>query len=147
MSSSQSIPAEASDCLRIYSPAPSAGPMHALNLQFEAADTDWPALPRIETVAIALPEAINGITRTEADSSRHLPIVTTVDFCPARLGSGPGWHAYDRPRSDLKFVAALFDVGFGIQVRQGIDESTEALRGKQVDDPQRPSAGLPRHDT
>ena len=126
--------------MRIYSPAPPAGPLHALNLQLEAAAKGWPSLPPLETVAIALPESINGITESAADRSRHLPIVTTADFRPARLGSGPAWHAYDRPSPDLKFVAALYEVGFGIQLRPGLGTEPEALRGKRIAAPPRPSA-------
>jgi hypothetical protein len=124
----------------IYSPAPPTGPLHTLNLQLEAAAADWPALSGMETVAIALPESINQITRNESDRSRHLPIVTTADFRPARLGSGPAWHTYDRPSPDLKFVAALYDVGFGVQVRAGADDDPKALRGKRIAAPPRPSA-------
>lgn len=140
MSSTPSPAASSADTLRIYSPAPPAGPLHALNLQLEAAAAGWPALPVIETVAIALPESINMLTQTAADRSRHLPIVTTADFRPARLGSGPAWHAYDRPSPDLKFLATLYDVGFGIQVRPGAGTDAEALRGKRIAAPPRPSA-------
>jgi hypothetical protein len=140
MTSALASTASPADCLRIYSPAPTAGPLHALNLQLAAAAKDWPTLPPLETVAIALPESINGITQRAGDRSRHLPIVTTADFRPARLGSGPAWHAYDRPSPDLKFVATLYDVGFGIQVRPGIGTDPEALRGKRIAAPPRPSA-------
>lgn len=59
-----------------------------------------------------LPDSINSIT----DKHHHLPIVTTVDFLPARNKTGPAWHAYERANQDLKLVCTLYEVAFGILV-------------------------------
>jgi hypothetical protein len=74
-----------------------------------------------------LPDSINAIT----DKRRELPIVKTVDFLPARDGTGPPWHAYHRANKDLKLVCALYEVAFGILVFR---------KGPRIGVPPRPSS-------
>jgi hypothetical protein len=103
----------------VYSPAPLATPLHDLNRRlFE---------PHARVVAVPLPDSINAIAR----KSHQLPIVTTVDFLPARDGTGPSWHAYDRANKDLKLVCALYEVAFGI---------LEFRKGPRIGVPPRPSS-------
>lgn len=83
--------------------------------------------PFARVVAMPLPDSINAIT----DKRYELPIVTTVDFVPARDQTGPPWHAYDRANKDLKLVCALYEVAFGIQVFR---------KGPRIGVPPRPSS-------
>ena len=83
--------------------------------------------PHAGVVAIPLPDSINAIT----DKRHELPIVTTVDFLPARDGTGPSWHAYHRANKDLKLVCALYEVAFGILVFR---------KGPRIGVPPRPSS-------
>jgi hypothetical protein len=130
----------APSALTIYSPAPPTNPLHELNLQLVRAAAGFPGAPPVEMTAMALPESINTIAAMRAAARpSHLPIVTSVDFRLAREGGGPSWHAYPRANRDLKFVARLYDVGFGILAASPI--STPAhLRGKRIGAPPRPSA-------
>lgn len=134
------ISAAVASRLTIYSPAPPTGPLHALNLTLAAVAGGWHGLPPVETVAVALPDSINGIVDRIRDRGRHLPIVTTVDFRLARQGRGPAWHSYPSANGDLKFVAKLYDVGFGIQVRDPMRAAPDMLRGCRIAAPPRPSA-------
>lgn len=126
--------------LTVYSPAPENNPLHALNLQLLRAAEGEPALEGIAMVAMALPASVNTIAALGVERPRHLPIVTTVDFRPAREGGGPGWHGYPDARPDLRFVATLYDVGFGIQPFDPSIIRPCDLRGKRIGAPPRPSA-------
>lgn len=132
--------AAAAGALTIYSPAPSTGPLHALNLTLAAVAAGWPGLPAVETIAIALPDSVNRIVDQFKDRRRHLPIVTTVDFRLARRGAGPVWHSYTHACDNLTFVAKLYEVGFGIQVRDPALAAPDMLRGRRLAAPPRPSA-------
>jgi hypothetical protein len=114
--------------LVIYSPAPPMTPLHEWNLRtFE---------PHARVVAMPLPDSINAIgLLPEAEKRHHLPIVTSVDFLPAREMTGPAWHAYDRPNKDLKLVCALYDVAFGVLAFEPGD-----LKDKKIGVPPRPSS-------
>lgn len=130
-----------STSLTIYSPAPPTNPMHGLNRQLARAAAGFPGLPPIETVAMALPESVNTIADMIPELRRsHLPIVTTADFRPSREGAGPAWHRYRRANRDLKLVATLYDVGFGIQTASASIVEPGHLRGKRIGVPPRPSA-------
>jgi hypothetical protein len=105
--------------LAIYSPAPPTTALHELNCRlFE---------PFARVVAMPLPDSINAIT----DKRHQLPIVTTVDFLPARDKTGPPWHAYERANTDLKLVCALYEVAFGILAFR---------KGPRIGVPPRPSS-------
>lgn len=125
----------------IYSPASPATPLHALNLRFAEAAAGAPGASRIEMPAVALPESVNRILAMDAVARRtHLPIMTTTDFLPARLGAGPSWHGYPQASGDLKFVAKLYDVGFGLYVMNPRVAGPDDLRGRRIGAPARPSA-------
>jgi len=125
--------------LTLYSPAPPTNPLHALNLQLAAAMSD--ARLSIETVATPLPDSINQIAALPGhEKHRHLPIVTTVDFRLARAGAGPAWHAYHQAHPDLRFVAKVYEVGFGLQTIAPEITRPADLRGKRIGVPARPSA-------
>jgi hypothetical protein len=103
--------------------------LHALN-------ADVARVINASVISMPLPESINTIARLpEAEKRHHLPIVTSVDFLPARDGTGPPWHAYDRANQDLKLVCALYDVAFGIMAFAPGD-----LKGKKIGVPPRPSS-------
>jgi hypothetical protein len=92
----------------IYSPAPATTMLHESNRNIAR-------IINASIVAMPLPDSINAIGRLPETAKRlHLPIVTTVDFLPARDRTGPAWHAYERGNKDLKLVCALYDVAFGI---------------------------------
>jgi len=114
--------------LAIYSPAPATSSLHELNCRmFER---------HARVVAVPLPDSINSISRLpEAEKRHHLPIVTTVDFLPARDRTGPPWHAYERANQDLKLVCALYDVAFGVMAFE-----PGSLKGKKIGVPPRPSS-------
>ncbi|WP_350137833.1 ABC transporter substrate-binding protein [Parasphingopyxis sp.] len=134
-------PAAASGPLVIYSPAPADNPLHALNTQLLALAEGDPLLAGMTVPPMALPQSINSVADADpAERHRHWPIVTTADFRPARMGAGPDWHGYDRANGDLKFVAKLYDVGFGIQPFDDAIRSPGDLRGKRIGVPPRPSA-------
>ena len=123
----------------IYSPAPPQIMLHRHNL----------ALGKIlegcgfanQVPPVALPQSINQLdSMTAAEKAFHLPIITTIDFLPAVTGSGPDWHAYSRINSDLKFVASLYDVTFGVLAFDATIQSAEDLKGKRIGAPPRPSA-------
>ena len=127
--------------LTIYSPAPPTNPMHVLNQQLVRAAADFPGLSSIKLLAMALPESVNSIAGMPATARpTHLPIVTTVDFRLAREGAGPAWHNYWRANGDLKFVATLYAVGFGVQAANVDITEPGHLRGKRIGVPPRPSA-------
>lgn len=125
--------------LTIYSPAPPGIMLHEHNTEFgamlNACQIDTKLVP------LALPESINQfVDMAVEDKKTQLPIVTTIDFLPAVYQGGPEWHAYDRANTDLKFVASLYDVAFGVLA---FDESIvlpSDLIGKKIGVPPRPSA-------
>lgn len=124
--------------ITIYSPAPPAGLLHALNLQLAEAVAERVA---VTMPAVALPASIDQISALPfARRAAHLPIVTTIDFHLARRGGGPDWHDYNRANADLKLVSALYEVGFGIATTDRAIATPEDLRGKRIAAPARPSA-------
>jgi hypothetical protein len=124
----------------IYSPAPVATPLHKANAELTSALNASHSLSA-EIVAVPLPDSINAINAlAPEEKSRHLPIVTTVDFLPAIHRRGPDWHAYDRANTDLKMAAALYDVAFGVLAISRQVSSAEHLRGKKIGVPARPSS-------
>ncbi|MCW3838122.1 hypothetical protein ACFQ1E_18520 [Sphingomonas canadensis] len=126
--------------LVIYSPAPAGNPMHALNLRFGEALAPRLGGP-LAVEALALPQSINAtLMLPAAERRRRWPIVTSVDFAPARAGAGPDWHGYPRPSPGLTYVARLYDVGFGIAGLAGGPATPDELRGRRIAVPARPSA-------
>lgn len=90
---------------------------------------------------VALPESINQFSGAGDRKKRtELPIVTTIDFFPAIYQKGPSWHSYSRPNADLKFVASLYEVAFGVMAFDKAIKSPEHLKGKRIGAPPRPSA-------
>ena len=127
--------------LTIYSPAPPTNPMHRLNLELAGAAAYHLSLAVLDIPPLALPQSITSIaSRTPAERAAFWPIVTTVDFPLARAGSGPEWHGYPRACPDLKFIATLYDVGFGIALWDEPVDDPQDLRGKRIAAPPRPSA-------
>lgn len=134
-------PAEDKTMLTIYSPAPPTNPMHKLNQLLGGAATETSVLSPMEIPPLALPQSINDISSKPADERAYFwPIITTVDFAPARAGAGPDWHGYPRACPDLKFVSRLYDVGFGIALWGDPITDPQRLRGKRIAAPPRPSA-------
>lgn len=94
-----------------------------------------------KVVPMALPASINQFTEKNINNKQsHLPIVTTIDFLPAVRQSGPEWHAYDQANRDLKFIASLYDVSFGVLAFDESIKSPADLKGKKIGAPPRPSA-------
>ncbi len=125
--------------LTLYSPAPATIRMHALN---EVLGKRLLAAGIVNTVeAVALPEAVNDICHLEAsERAMRLPIMTAVDLLPAIRQTGPQWHSYTRANDDLRLLASLYDVGFGISVFDPAIQSPQDLKGRAVHCPPRPSS-------
>jgi hypothetical protein len=125
--------------LTLYSPAPATIRMHALN-QVLGERLAGAGISN-EVVAVALPDAVNNICDLAApERALHLPIMTSVDLLPAIRKTGPQWHAYNRANADLRLLASLYDVGFGISVFDPVICTPEDLRGRAVYCPPRPSS-------
>lgn len=125
--------------LTLYSPAPATIRMHALN-EILSERLSAAGIPNT-LVAVALPDAVNGICDLAAkDRALHMPIMTSVDLLPAIQRTGPDWHSYTRANSDLRLLASLYDVGFGISVFDPAIRSPKDLRGREVYCPPRPSS-------
>ncbi len=125
--------------LSIYSPA--APPIVLWSINEEIGETleTCGAGRDVETIAQALPDSVNAIGKMP-DRAAHLPIVTTIDFSPAVKGTGPAWHAYERPHEELKFVASLYEVGIGVMVFDENIRTPNDLIGKTIALPRRPSS-------
>lgn len=127
--------------LTLYSPAPPQIMLHAQNLEIGKVLAKCPGISSVETPPMALPGSINTINSLpDEDRPYHLPIVTTLDFITARDGTAPDWHGYDRANDDLKFVASLYDVAFGVLVFDPDIQTSADLVGKRIGVPARPSA-------
>lgn len=126
---------------RIYSPAPPRGPLHVLNRNVVETLAEGGLGFPVTMISKPLPDSVNGIADLEPEERKlHLPIMTAVDFGIACNGGSPSTHAYQRANHDLKFVARLYDVGFGVQVPERALASPDALKGKRIGVPGRPSA-------
>jgi len=125
--------------LTLYSPAPASIRMHALN---EVLGRRLSAAGIVSKVnAVALPQAVNDICDLEVSKrAMHLPIMTAVDLLPAIRQTGPQWHSYTRANHDLRLLASLYDVGFGISVFDPALQSPQDLKGRAVYCPPRPSS-------
>lgn len=134
-------PNTAVDSLRIYSPAAPPSPMVEHNQNLAAALNRCKIGPVAEIVPRALPDAINVLANVgEDDRANDWQIVTSVDYLPATTGTGPDWHSYDRANTDLLFISALYDVGFGLLAFSPEIRVPEDLRGKRIAVPKRPSS-------
>ena len=125
--------------LTIYSPAAPPNMLWSINEAIGATLAACAVAGEVETVAVALPDAINSIG-TMPDRAGHLAIVTTADFLPAVRGEGPDWHGYVRAHDDLKFVASLYEVGIGMMVFDEAIRTPADLKGKRIAVPRRPSS-------
>lgn len=133
--------AEGRAVLTIHSPAPPANPMHGLNRAFVDAVSARAGIGRVAMEPVALPDSVNRIAAMpDVERRRTLPIVTTVDFRDARAGGGVDWHRYDRPSPTLRWLATLYDVGFGIQTTRADIRTPADLHGRRIGVPPRPSA-------
>ncbi|MFC3052870.1 ABC transporter substrate-binding protein [Kordiimonas pumila] len=127
--------------LVIYSPAPPSNMLHMLNLQLVDVAAKCPALEDVTVIPVPLPDGINDINELdEHEKQYHLPIVTTVDFLPARTKTGPGWHGYTKASADLMFVSVLYDIGFGVLVFDSEIKNPNDLKGKKIGVPPRASS-------
>lgn len=125
--------------LTIYSPAPPAIMLHEHNV--ELGDVLNACHVPSSVIAMALPQSVNHIGEMDAaEKPYHLPIVTTIDFLPAVKQAGPAWHAYDKANPDLKFVASLYDVVFGVLAFDESIRSPDDLKGRKIGAPPQPSA-------
>jgi TRAP-type uncharacterized transport system substrate-binding protein len=126
--------------LEFFSPAPAGNPMHSmdvavvklLNRYHSRISASWRSVP--------LPDQIPLIDQFPDERKKHsLPIVSSVDFMPARSGEGPSWHRYERPFKDLKFVATTSVIGFGISTFDETINTSDQLAGKTIAVIPRPS--------
>lgn len=125
--------------LTIYSPAPPGIMLHTHNTEFGAMLRECQVDNKV--VPLALPQSINQFGDMPAENKKtHLPIVTTIDFLPAVHQGGPEWHAYDKANADLKFVASLYNVAFGVLAFDESIVSPDDLKGKKIGAPPRASA-------
>lgn len=130
---------ETNETLRIYSPAPPSVMLHQFNLAL-GENLKACGIQNI-VISLALPESINQFSDASVKKKKtELPIVTTIDFFPAIHQQGPSWHSYSKPNADLKFVASLYDVAFGVLAFDKDITTPEDLKGKRIGAPPRPSA-------
>lgn len=125
--------------LTLYSPAPAAIRMHALNEILGERLSRAGIINKV--VAVALPDAVNDVCNFDGlTRAMHLPIMTSVDLLPAINKTGPDWHSYNRANGDLRLLASLYDVGFGITVFDPAIRTPQDLRGRDIYCPPRPSS-------
>ena len=125
--------------LTLYSPAPPFTRLHALNVRLGELLEEGGL--QAEIIPVALPDSINHISTLPAEErALRLPIVTVADLLPAIQCSGPDWHAYSRACPDLKLLASLYDVAFGMTVRDGVIEHPDDLSEQEIYCPPRPSS-------
>ena len=125
----------------IYSPAPSQIMMHAHNVELGDTLRACGIAKNIRVIPVALPDSINQINTLDASvKPYHLPIITTLDFKTAIEGNAPDWHGYTEKNPDLRFVASLYDVAFGLFAVRETIQSPADLAGKRIAVPARPSA-------
>lgn len=130
--------------LDFISPAPVNSPTHKMYLAH--VDLLNKLHPRITASwrAIAAPQHLIKINALPAEYKRHtLPIVPNTDFIPAIQGEGPApCHCYDNPMTDLKFVATLNTVSWGLVTCNPDIRTPEQLVGKKIG--VEPEGGSPR---
>lgn len=127
--------------LVLYSPAPPNIMLDTHNRALAAQLASCDAFGTVETVPVALPEAIDMIRSVDAaEQPYHLPIMTVLDFQTAVDGTAPDWHAYEPAASEMRFVTSLYDVAFGILVFDPDIETPQDLAGKRIGVPARPSS-------
>lgn len=127
--------------LVLYSPAPPTISLHAHNEALGEALRACDVAADIKVVAMALPDSINAINQLDSTvKPYHLPIITTLDFQPAIRGGAPTWHAYEPVNPDLKFVAALYEVTFGVLVFDSDIRTPADLAGRRIAVPPQPSS-------
>jgi hypothetical protein len=125
----------------IYSPAPPGTHLHRVNAELARLLSASGSLLAAGIAAVPLPDSINRIAALSiAEKARHLPIVTTIDFLPARRRQGPDWHAYDSVNDDLKLATSLYDVAFGVLSTARDISTPDQLRGRRIGVPPRPSS-------
>ncbi len=125
--------------LKIFSPSPPSVMLHQLNLTLGQKLNDCGIQNTV--IPLALPDSINQFSSGDSEKKKtELPIVTTIDFFPAVHRKGPSWHSYAKPNTDLKFVASLYDVAFGVLAFDKSIKNPEDLKGKRIGAPPRPSA-------
>lgn len=123
----------AAGSVTIYSPAPAGTPLHALIMRLIDAAGHHPALQALKVAPLPLPDSINSVAELPpGERGRFWPVITSIDFGMARSGKGPKAHGYPRVNTDLKFVARLCDIGFGIAMWGPPVTDPQQLRGKRL---------------
>jgi TRAP-type uncharacterized transport system substrate-binding protein len=130
--------------LDFISPTPAQAATHQMEIthvkllnQFHPRITaSWRAIPA--------PQHLIKINELPADHKKYtLPIVPNTDFIPARQGSGPApSHCYDKPITDLKFVASITPTPWGLVTYDPEIKTPEQLIGKKIG--LEPEGGSPR---
>jgi TRAP-type uncharacterized transport system substrate-binding protein len=94
--------------------------------------------------AIPAPHHLLRINELPAEHKNYtLPIVPSTDFIPAIQGDGPApCHCYDKPISDLKFVASITPTPWGLVTCNPDITTPEQLIGKKIG--LEPEGGSPR---
>lgn len=137
----QEEPAARPHELVIYSPSPPKAELHSLNVRLGEVLDKCDIADSVKVIPVALPDGINMINKLPDSEKRyHLPIITTLDFVPAVKGTAPEWHGYSPANPDLRFVASLYDVVYGIMVFDPSIKTPADLVGKRIAVPARPSS-------
>lgn len=91
--------------------------------------------------ALALPDSINQMSNyPESLKCNKIVLINSFDYVAAIKQSGPEWHSYQRPNSDLRFVANLYRAAVGIASLDPKIANPLDLKGKRIAVPPRPSA-------
>lgn len=129
--------------LDFFSPAPinsnihpmDIAPVKLLNRFHQWITASWRAIP--------VPAALHEIDKLPPELKKHtLPLLPNTDFMPARLGEGPACHRYNRAFAELRFVATLGCVGWGLATYDPLIKTPRQLIGKKIG--VEPEGGAPR---
>ena len=127
--------------ITIYSPVPASIMLHKYNENIAQAINQCDDGLTAKVIAVPLPDSINRISALPEQVKRHqLPIVTVVDLLPSITQTGPEWHLYSKANDDLKLIASLYDVAFGMLTIDPAIRSPVDLKGKSIGVPPRPSS-------
>lgn len=119
--------------IEIFSPSPIQSSVHTIDIaptillnRFHShVSASWRAIP--------VPASVHGIDKMPPEHKKHIfPILPSTDFLLARMGKGPDCHRYEREFTDLKFVATIGCITWGLSTFNPDIKTPEDLIGKKI---------------